>query len=238
MKVFLKFNKDTQSAKMCLEQWIDIFEGYEIQIICDLEDPYEIIGDIMAQYPVVNTNYKLGFKYSQCFGGKKANHWQRAGSANLTAYKLAKDDEYFWLIDADDTMFITEDISPIKEKIKQAEQYCKEKSLDGFSLDFYREIVNNHWSFGVAILKTDVDLSLLRLVDPIRAIDITKVANMDSAFDLLKRDGHFTLESFVFNGTFFQHHVDRKDWLPYGVYYWKDGKLWNKTELAKGVISF
>lgn len=237
MKVFLKFNKESQSAKLCLIQWLTLFKDYEVKVICDLEEAETFLKGIVPKHLIVRTNYKLGFKYSNCYGGKKAKHWCRAASANLTAYSLA-DDDYFWLIDADDTMFLTDDLESIRNKIKLAECYGIDKNLDGFSLDFYREIVNDHWSFGVALLRTKIDLSKLKTIDPIRAINESKEANMDSAFDILRKDGIYNLENFIFDNTFFQHHVDRNKWLPFGVYHWKNNKLWDYVDIADGVINF
>lgn len=242
MKVFLKFNRDTRSARICLDQWLKIFEGYDITIICDLFNLPEFnckrIKDLKTKYKIINTNYNLGSKYQHCFGGKQSKQWERAGSANLTAYHEAQNSDYFWLIDADDTMFVSSNLNNIKERLKTVENYCIDNLLDGISLDFYREIVNDHWSFGVAFLKSNIDLSLMLSVDTVQAEQDTKVINMDSAFDWLRRKKLYNLESFVLNDTFFQHHVDRQKWLPFGLYYWNDGKLWNNVNLKPNVISF
>jgi hypothetical protein len=240
MKVFLKFNRDTAAAKICLDHWLKIFRDDDITIISDLYDvtaetKIKRLADIKV--PIVNTDYSLSTEYQNCFGGGKGELWRRAGAANFTAYKLAGIDTTFWLIDADDTMFVSTDYTEIRSRLLSAEQHFKEKKLDGLSIDFYRELVNDHWSFGVCLLTTNTKLTLLKEVDPIEISQIIKYINLDGAFDVLRRNKIFKLESFVLNNYFFHHHVDRPQ-LSFGLYHWIDNTLWNKIPLASDVISF
>jgi hypothetical protein len=240
MKVFLKFNRDTAAAKICLDHWLKIFSNDDIVIISDLynvnsETKIKRLADITV--PIVNTDYSLSAEYQNCFGGGKGELWRKAGSANFTAYKLAGIDTTFWLIDADDTMFVSTNYAEIRSKLLSAEQYFDKKKLDGLSIDFYRELVNDHWSFGVCLLTTNTNLENLKVINPEEISQIIRYINLDGAFDVLRRNNTFKLESFVLNNYFFHHHVDRPQ-LSFGLYYWVNNTLWNKIPLAGDVISF
>jgi hypothetical protein len=240
MKVFLKFNRDTASARICLDHWLQIFADDDVTIICDLtnlktEGLPKRINDIT--FPIVNTTYSLADRYKNCFGGGKGEIWRKAGAANLTAYRLAKPDDKFWLIDADDTMFVSTNFRELRKKLHRAEKYFDKNNLDGFSIDFYRELVNDHWSFGVALMSTHTRLNLLTDVTPEEQREHIKEVNLDGAFDVLRRKRIYNLQSFVLNDMFFHHHVDRPK-LSYGLYYWTNNSIWNKIPLANDIISF
>lgn len=240
MKVFLKFNRDTTAAKICLDHWLKIFIEDDVVIISDLykvdtEVKIKRLADINV--PIVNTDYSLATQYQNCFGGGKGEIWRKAGAANFTAYKLAGVDTTFWLIDADDTMFVSTDYIDIRSKLRCAEEHFGKNKLDGLSIDFYRELVNNHWSFGVCLLTTNTNLENLKAISPAEITQIIKYINLDGAFDVLRRNKTFKLESFVLNNYFFHHHVDRPQ-LSFGLYHWTNNSIWNKIPLASDVISF
>lgn len=232
-KVFLKFNRTSGAAKICFDQWIKIFHGYDLTIISDTDDV--TLSKLRKNFDVINTDYSLTNSFLNCFENDK---WIRAGAANLTAYKNAVHEDYFWLIDADDTIFYASNLEIIQQKIKDAEKYCIEKNLDGFSLDFYRELVNDHWSFGVCILKSSIDLEKLKLVEPEQVKTDSIRLNLDGAFDFLRRNSIFNLQSFIFEDTFFHHHVGEWKHLSLGVYHWKNGFIWDKIKLSEEIVIF
>lgn len=240
MKVFLKFNRDTAAAKICLDHWLKIFVDYEVVVISDL---YKVGSEVKIKrladidVPIVNTDYSLATQYQNCFGGGKEELWSRAGAANFTAYKLAGADTAFWLIDADDTMFVSTDYADLRNRLSQAENHFDQNKLDGLSIDFYRELVNDHWSFGVCLLTTATNLESLKTVNPEDISQIIKYINLDGAFDVLRRNKVYKLESFVFDNCFFHHHVDRPQ-LSFGLYHWSNNTLWNKIPLGSDIISF
>ena len=155
-----------------------------------------------------------------------SKRWRNVAASNLSCYEKSES-EPFWLIDADDTLFITFDVSLIKEKIKLAEHYFLENKLDGFSLDFYRTFKRDHWSFGVALLQNKHDLiNILRSTDLEFFQTLKLPFNLDALFDCNRRQKKLKLESFVFDNTFFQHQLEQK-FLPYGIYKWENKKLWD-----------
>ena len=230
MKVFLKFNREEPFSKVCLTHWLEVFHDYEILIVCDLfkvrQDPIpEFLQNLTRGKNVkfINTNYSLGDEYApMCKSRKRA-----MASANLVCFQHIKPDENcFWIIDADDTMFLTKDYVNLKERLKMAEKYLIDNSLDAFSLDFYREY-NDTWTFGVCLMNTKINWKLIKTIT---GDDVTKYnisLNCDSIFDILGRKGVFKLKNFIIDRYAFQHVVNNFRKLNVGVYFWSDKKLWD-----------
>lgn len=239
MKVFLKYNREGPSALICLHYWIELFSNYEIIINCDLFDvDKDKIPDNLKNLALnknvkfINSDYSTGNIYTPNFKAKK----RAMASANLTAWNhLKSEDQYFWIIDADDTMFLSANFNLIREKIKLAEDYALKHNLDGFSLDFYREY-NDSWTFGVCLLKTNIPWKDIKNVTTEELIQNGLANNCDSCFDMLGRKGIVNLKNFVFDRCSFQHLINKNyTAIPNGLYYWRDGKLWN-TPLKPDVI--
>lgn len=236
MKVFLKFNRSDAHSLICLHQWMEIFKEYDITLVCDL---YDVNRDTMPQYlnnlasfykfDVINTDYSTGNILP--FKSRK----RKQASANITCFNVASE-SYFWVIDADDTMFLTRDYATLSERLKKAEYIFNKDKLDGFSLDFYRETHFDHWSFGVCLLRTNLDLSKLNQVT-VEEVDQTPglTKNLDSYFDMLRRKGIYNLKSFVFEDIPFQHTINPMDLPLDGIYQWRNNKLYD-LDLQEDVI--
>lgn len=240
-KVFLKFNRPELSSQICLIQWIEIFKDYPITIVCDLFDAAkgepvpEFLRKILdgKNINVINTNYSLGEKFTPGFKARK----RKQSSANLTCFEIGKSLPYYWLIDADDTMFLTRDYLHITEKLKQAEGIFLAENLDAFSLDFYREIHHDHWSFGVCVMKGNIPfekITALTEADIEQYVGLTR--NLDSLFDIFRRRGIFKLKSFVIDNMGFQHTLTPFNTVPNGIYFWSNRKLWQQ-DLLPDVIT-
>lgn len=249
MKVFLKYNKNNPTGSICLEKWLKIFKDDEIIIMTDLwqEDkipeytpqfPFSRLHD----YTCKNKKSIYAEKFKNCIADiyhvfDNTKHewvalngpkWSNALDANMTCLDMAKDDEYCWIIDADDITYVSHDFNLIREKLRKVEQETIRRGLDGCSQDMYRHW-NDHWSFGVLFIKTKIDLEpLTQLTGPDFAI-VHGLANpsIDVAFDVLRRKGVYKLESFIINNMAFVHAdpnyptisiwVDRKNWTGYPV---------------------
>lgn len=230
MKAFLKFNRSDSFSKVCLLHWLEVFQEYEIFIVCDL---FDVNKDMIPDYlqiltqgktvKFINTDYSLGNEYApMCKSRKRA-----MASANLVCFKhISPKDESFWIIDADDTMFLTKDYSYLKDRLKSAEQYLRDNSLDAFSLDFYREY-NDTWTFGVCLMSSKINWQQIKSITGDDILKYNISLNCDSIFDILGRKGIFKLKNFVFNGMAFQHLVNNFRKMNVGVYYWNDKKLWD-----------
>lgn len=237
MKVFFTFNRNDTTSLICLYNWLEIFKDYEIVIVCDLYDvSREPTPSYLSNFPipftVVNSNYKLG----EILPFKARKRMQ--ASAKLTCFERAKSHSHFWMVDADDTMFLTRDYKLVREKIKRVEQLSIEKGLDGFSLDFYRETHHDHWSFGLSFLKTDISFELFKQVTPEDTDTIPGLTkNLDSWFDVLRRRKILKLESYVFDNIPFQHNVNPMSAPMHGIYLWNNRVLNGVGPLKPDVIS-
>jgi|GEM_PF-6766005 len=229
----LKFNRWTTESFMCLKFWCSLVSntGRQCYILQDLwtEDKFpkefqNLVKSMNLQLLVTSTNYENAKNLKFV---KPESNWNRAAAANLTAFELTQAD-YLWLIDADDTIFFT-DPKIIFEKLCLAEEIAMLKHFDGFSYAFYRHIKQNHWSLGIALMKTSIPLN--EVID-VSAADVTAFgieANIDGAFDVLRRNGRLNLQSFIFNNIVFHHHTPSiAKWniaAVFGVYDWRAGML-------------
>lgn len=229
-KVFLKFNRTDSFSLICLLHWLEVFKKHDIFIVCDLydinKDPVpEYLNSIIAgrEVKIINSNYNLGEKYTPEFKARK----RKMASANLTCFEhLSKTDTCLWIIDADDTMFLTKNYEEISQRLINAEEIMHRENLDGFSLDFYRSL-NNTWTFGVCLLNAKINW---QQVEHIKKEDLDReslVYNSDSIFDYLGRKGILKLKNFVFPGVGFQHIVNNFSAMPAGIYFWKNRKVWD-----------
>lgn len=233
-KVFLKFNRDDTSALMCLMYWLEIFKDYKIFLICDLfpdnSTPPSPLKNLLLgkNITIMNTDYSLRKQTDHLFSkGWKVN----ASCANLTCFKFLEDhDRFFWVIDADDTMFLTRDFEFIRNKLRDIENIMLSSDMDGLSLDFYREAFDQ-WSFGVCLLNSNIDLSKLK--NP--SLFPEAIPNLDAAFDHFRKINEYKLKSFVIDNCGFQHLINKFNKLDGGIYYWKNKKLWN-TPLQDDII--
>ena len=238
VEVFLKFNKETMPSLICLRKWIEIFNGYPTTIICDLYPvitgrPTAEMAPVIGTMPVINTEYGLSRPFAHLL---KVQRWHNVCASNLTCFARNRSDA-FWLIDADDTQFLTEDTEMLRTKFRSAERYLLDKNLDGFSLDFYREIKKDHWSFGVALFRSGLDLLPLSKTTAEQLLSHSKglILNFDSVLDYGRRTGRYRFQSFVFDRCFFQHWLEQNA-LPYGVYHWRDRKIWDQIPLRSDVV--
>jgi len=230
MKVYLKFNKTDTVGYMCLLSWLEIYKEHQIILVCDLFDvnndeiPY-LLKHILDQHSlpieIINTDYSLSRPFDDVILDKR---YRRAAAANLTCFKHNLDDPFFWLVDADDTMFLTRNFEPIKEKLKIVEKLAVDENLDSLALDFYR-MQNGTWSFGICIVKQDLDF--VEIADNLTEDQWNPKDTrcLDIWFDKLRLQNKLNLKSFVLDKTSFIHYVHKTKTLPYTLYEWSDNKL-------------
>jgi len=238
MKAFLKINRTDPASILCLRHWCEIFKPYETFILCDLYNPKNentpnFLKTVLEDYKVtvINSDYSIGPKYCKCLKGAKHG----MASANMTCFQHLGKSKAFWIIDADDTMFLTRDYDLLRTKISQAEKYLFEKDLHGFSLDFYRN-QNDCWTFGVCLLRSNTPWKLLETLSA-EEVSSTKLArNIDTAFQLLKNKGSMRLENFVFDKLAFQHSINNYPEMPHGIYSWSRGNLWDSPLKSDVVV--
>jgi hypothetical protein len=238
-KVFLKFNRIGEMEDKCLSFWLKLFDDYKIYIVCDLFNiqkdkiPINLVNLIKDQnVTFVNSNYSLGNEYVSYIKARKRN----MASANLTCFEyINRQDKFFWVIDADDTHFINPDWKILKEKFYNAEKYLEKENLDAFSLDFYRNF-NGTWTFGVCLINSKIEWKKIKNITSEDLQKFNLPGNNDSVFDVLGRMGELKLKNFVIDRSTFQHVYNNFKGLENGVYYWEDGKLYDRQLFEDVVI--
>jgi len=228
-QVFLKFHRTDAAAQLCLRHWLEVFRNHDTVILCDRYDPAtqetpDYLKTVLEDYPVpvLNSDYSIGEKYCRNLKGAKRG----MASANLTPFTITNADA-FWMIDADDTLFLTRNLKLIRDKLRAAEDYLFANKLDGFSLDFYRNL-NDCWTFGVCLLRSDLNWKIIKDISDEEIRETGFARNIDTVFDILRRRETFNLKNFVFDRTAFQHQENNYPEMPHGVYVWHRGKLWDK----------
>ena len=238
-KVFLKFNRLEDFSFECLSFWIDVFKNDNIYIITDLvvKDSFlEQFTTKITNYKnitIINSNYKLPDVYIPLI---KKEAVKKLASPNLTCFEyIEPTDKHYWVIDADDTRFLESDSSVVRSKLLLCEKILEQENLDAFSLDFYRCLDINAWTYGVCLVSVNLNKSFLKTISQDKIKSYGLVLNFDSVVDILGREGLVNIKSFVFDRFKFQHVVNRYPKLENGIYYWKNNKLWN-TSLRKDIV--
>ena len=236
-KVFLKFHRTDPASVLCLRFWCELFKEYETYILCDrynpaIESPPDYLKTILIDYnvTVINSDYSIGENYCGNLKGAKRG----MASANMTAFNYVKKSHSFWMVDADDTVFLSRDFDDLRNKLKSAEDYLLVNGLDAFSLDFYRNL-NNGWTFGLALLRSNMPWQLIKDVNMEPMVELGFARNIDTAFDSLGRIGKIKIANFVFDRYAFQHQCNNYPDMPHGIYLWHRGKLWDNS-LQKDVV--
>lgn len=228
--VFLRYSRGNEFpiASSCLTKWLDVFKHYPITILCDdgTLDEKHYFQDIRS----VRERYKvIGTKYISCPEGYGDDNILRGHTTSVFQAYLSSQTEYFWLIDADDTIFHHSN-DWIRERLKRVEERVGD--YDGLSLDFYRHTQHiQQWSLGVALLKTmPIDIFYtVPWADALKANPHQVTPNIDAIMDTLRIQGRLKLESFFFDDSYFTH-------IKFHTYYWKDGCLWGRN-VKPGILS-
>lgn len=238
-KVFLKFNRTEDFSFDCLNHWINVFEHDKIYIITDLFEKGSAPDDFKKKVNkfndliIINSNYNLPDTYIPLI---KKEAVKKLASPNLTCFDyIDSNDKHYWVIDADDTRFLETNNLSIRTKLKHCEQILEQESLDACSLDFYRCLDINAWTYGVCLVSAKLNKNALKDISQDKIKSYGLVLNFDSVVDILGREGLLNLKSFVLNKTKFQHVVNRYPKLADGIYYWENNKMWN-TPLREDVI--
>ena len=135
MNVFLKIDRNVPHTLLCLRFWLETFKNYSTFILCDNPDLSKKLESCFVDYPkskLISSDRSLVQYLTQLKSSKR-----NMATANLTGFEQSKDADAFWMIDADDTIFLTHNFEIVNEKLHRAEQYLIDNKLDGFSLDFY-----------------------------------------------------------------------------------------------------
>ena len=234
VNVFLKIDRIDVSGYLCLRFWLETFRKYNTFILCDRNEHFNDLASISADYPDAQLIQSDRSVIGECCSTLKPSKRNMA-SANLTGFKLSQDADAFWMIDADDTMFLTRRFDVLEDKFREAERVFEEQKFDAFSLDFYRNL-NDGWTFGVALMRSNLPYQRIMEVKGEDMVNLGYARNIDSAFHVLGDRGIIKRGNFVFNKMAFQHLHNNYPLMPEGVYYWSAKHLWD-VPLQSDVIS-
>jgi hypothetical protein len=231
---FLKINRTGPSSIACLRHWLEIFRNHNTYILCDWPQPWpqELIS-AQQDYPqskIISSDRSLT---EYCGALKGAKHGM--ASANLTGFTYSQNADAFWMIDADDTQFLTYDFDLIRQKVQRAEQVFQEQLYDAFSLDFYRNL-NNGWTFGMALIRSSCPWQRMQELTGDELVAQGMARNIDTAFHVMGLKGILKIGNFVFDRLAFQHLYNNYPAMPHGIYNWHKGNLWDKPLQSDVII--
>lgn len=171
--IFMKFhkngNQNITSPKQQYDFWTSVFGNSDINII---SEEHNLIN--FCKHKIFPKISDYNNSWQQTVLEKISDNWKRHCEANLTPTKLTNE-EYYWIIDADDLMFVCEDnkdLEKIQKSLLELEKIVEQENLDFCSLDinytFHSYILKNtpqnlnwgHSCFGVVLIKNSNFYSL------------------------------------------------------------------------------
>jgi hypothetical protein len=163
--VYLKVNRRWPMTTRCLRFWAPVVAGADVYLVCDWDDATvaEWVPPELSYRELVPTSDRA----LAAVHGKVPPRWRKIGAAQMTTADHASVNqvEQYWSIDGDDTMFVHEP-EGVRAKMIEVQAVMSEQGISAESLDFYHTYID-HWCFGVACFRSDVDyFDLLAAVDP------------------------------------------------------------------------
>lgn len=235
---YLKINRNTDFAFTYLERWIQaayLFDR-DCYIICDDKDIAASILDKDILYGNASIIESISEDQAVTVAQRFAMDERRLGAAlahMTTFYHSQKQGyEFFWNIDADDTL-VCLSIDRVKEMLEKCEEYAKSQASDCLSLDMWRTIYKGlHWSFGITFTSNKKDwikiMESQSLDAQFQSKKVIARPNIDTFFSYLKEaEKSLKINTFYFENLTFIH--DSEDFLMNSVkgtiYHWIDGEL-------------
>lgn len=234
--IYLKANRSEAYAFQNISRWVDVayLLDYKCFVLCDDMELATRIRNEVILSSFSNFIESNKDEFAQVFVTNIANkNWENAAYAHLTTFTHAKmlGVEYFWNIDADDTM-ICLGMDRIVEMMKTVEKYAEKNEIDIFSLDMWRTKWNGkHWSFGITYANNAVDwIHIMKKHCEDREYKDLENAmnyNIDCFFTYLKNITELKIETFYFENLKFIHYSGDffKGLISSAFYHWKCGEL-------------
>ncbi len=224
---YLKINTCTEFSMHCFWNWYKIVEflNADYFVVVDNENIKIIIENLFLSNdrPVPKFISSDRQHFAKLIEGiepyfKTTRNWINIGAALYTPFVHAKENgyEYFWNIDADDTVMLAE-VSTVASLLKEAECYGIENKTDVFSLDmYYSSLGNKYWTFGVAFCNlTNVDFDSCFLKGKAAIISEIKSGtrfagrkdwlDIDKCFEILSDNNIIDCKAFSCDGLWFRH---------------------------------
>lgn len=227
--VYLKMNRRQPMTTRCLRFWAAVAAGADVYLVCDWDEATvaEWVPPELTYRELVPTSERA----SAAIHGKVPPRWRKVGAAQMTTadHAAANQVEQYWSIDGDDTLFV-HDPADVRAKMIDVQRVMSDQNISAASLDFYHTYID-HWCFGVACFRSDVDyFGLLAAVDPREAARhfaadekwngawgtrddsgrfgrdrVSVNMNLDWLFTYMRDVGSLRASSFYFDNTYFLH---------------------------------
>lgn len=234
---YLKINRNTDLAFTYLERWIQIAYLFDrdCYIICDDKNIAASILDKDILYGNTSIIESISEKQAKTVAQRFSMDDRRLGAAlaHMTTFyhSQKKGYDFFWNIDADDTL-VCLSIDRIKEMLEKCEEHAKSHAFGCLSLDMWRTIYRgSHWSFGITFTSNEKNwIKLMEkhsLDEEFRKKKDYERANIDSFFSYLRgAEPSLKIDAFYFeNLTFVHDSGNMMDPVNSAVYHWSGGEL-------------
>ena len=241
MEIFyLKVNRPDRYTLRNLKTWlqaVELFDEYQIHIVCDNEELTNRFSDELREYvekpnvDIITSSYAEPIKIivDQVVNNDR---WNAAGYAHLTTFYHAYLTGYdnFWNIDADDTR-ICLDVLRIKETLDVVKDYADNHNISLFSLDMWASFfgTGKHWTLGITYTRDTKEAwdMINAHYDDETYPGRNQNSNIDNYFRWLKSEKGYSIESFYFENLRFIHYSDDFFHRVFqsGLSHWKNGFL-------------
>jgi hypothetical protein len=163
--VYLKVNRRQPMTTRCLRFWASVVAGADVYLVCDWDEA------TVAEWAPPELRYRelvpTSDRARAAVHGKVPPRWQKVGAAQMTTPDHATVNQIaeYWSIDGDDTLFL-HDPEDVRARMIEVQAIMSERDISAASLDFYHTYID-HWCFGVACFRSDVDyFELLAGIEP------------------------------------------------------------------------
>lgn len=215
--VYFLVDRDCPYMIMCVQAWINICNYLgtrNVFIVCDNKKvEIKIIKNINF--------HKIKFEFIRSHGKKIINvarltcrpNWINPACAHIKPLYHAHDNgfDHIWIIDADDTMFLSS-ARLIAERMQLVENIAIKENIDFYSLDMWESMNGGFWTFGVTyvndvaeiIKRTEnhtINVMKYRVFKQVRS----KIINVDGFYADLGKKNIFNIKSFYFRNISFIH---------------------------------
>lgn len=237
MVYYLKINRREEYTYQNLQKWIDVIAGLQdaaVYVLCDDMELEASVRERISEYGlqiVYMGSERSNKEVREIITAISNERWEKAGYAHITTFYHAREKgyQYFWNIDADDTLLCLS-AERIREFLSKAEDMAERERIPLLSLDmWYSKSRVNHWTFGITFTDNREDwlAEMKRHLQDSLFKGGSYPPNIDGYFTYLKELKEMRIESFYAENLRFLHYSNdffRRPWAS-GFYHWKEGVL-------------
>ncbi len=236
MVYYLKINRSELYTFYNLKHWIDICledSNALIYVICDSDDlEVRVKEEIKLDWNKILfiKSDRKSQELCDIVNDIADSRWDKAAYAHLTTFLHAKAHGYdwFWNIDADDTLFCVNAKRGL-DVLRKAEDIARRNGIEAFSLDMWFTRTMGHWTFGVTLINNTFDwFNIMRIHKNMEYRKHTIFPlNVDGFFSDIKYNSNTKIDSFYVENLKFVHYGFDFLRIPWGsgLFHWKNHVL-------------